>query len=84
MRLGKVIGRVTLSKMIPAFAADGKGKMMAGGKVKSKGYAKGGAKMMKVKKTPLKASSAKTKKMTVAQLKKQAKMLQFGLPSMSV
>ena len=43
--------------------------------MKSKGYAKGGAKMMKVKKTPLKASSAKTKKMTVAQLKKQAKML---------
>tara|TARA_E500000318_G_scaffold74991_1_gene69572 strand:+ start:72 stop:887 length:816 start_codon:yes stop_codon:yes gene_type:complete len=34
-------------KMIPAFAADGKGKMMAGGKVKSKGYAKGG--MMKTK-----------------------------------
>ena len=30
-------------KMIPAFAADGKGKMMGGGKVKSKGYAKGGA-----------------------------------------
>jgi len=34
-------------QMIPAFAADGKGKMMAGGKVKSKGYAKGG--MMKSK-----------------------------------
>ena len=30
-------------KMVPAFAADGKGKMMGGGKVKSKGYAKGGA-----------------------------------------
>ena len=34
-------------KMIPAYAADGKGKMMAGGKVKSKGMAKGG--MMKTK-----------------------------------
>jgi len=34
-------------KMVPEFAADGKGKMMAGGKVKSKGYAKGG--MMKSK-----------------------------------
>ena len=34
-------------KMIPAYAADGKGKMMAGGKVKSKGMAKGG--MMKSK-----------------------------------
>jgi len=29
-------------KMIPAFAADGKGKMMGGGKVKSKGYKAGG------------------------------------------
>ena len=34
-------------KMIPAYAADGKGKMMAGGKVKSKGMARGG--MMKTK-----------------------------------
>ena len=34
-------------KMVPEFAIDGKGKMMAGGKVKSKGYAKGG--MMKTK-----------------------------------
>ena len=34
-------------QMIPAYAADGKGKMMAGGKVKSKGMAKGG--MMKTK-----------------------------------
>ena len=37
-------------KMIPAYAADGKGKMMSGGpvkKMKTKGYAKGG--MMKSK-----------------------------------
>ena len=34
-------------KMVPAYAADGKGKMMTGGKVKSKGMAKGG--MMKTK-----------------------------------
>ena len=34
-------------QMIPAYAADGKGKMMAGGKVKSKGMARGG--MMKTK-----------------------------------
>ena len=30
-------------KMIPAFAADGKGKMAKGGMMKSKGMAKGGA-----------------------------------------
>ena len=34
-------------QMVPAYAADGKGKMMTGGKVKSKGMAKGG--MMKTK-----------------------------------
>ena len=62
--------------------AKGGAKMMKamGGRMMAKGYAKGGTKMkmtkdMKVKKTPIKASTAKTKKMTVAQLKKQAKML---------
>ena len=38
-------------KMIPAFAADGKGKMAKGGMTKKKkGYAKGGAMAMKKKK----------------------------------
>tara|TARA_A100001391_G_scaffold63041_2_gene39243 strand:- start:748 stop:969 length:222 start_codon:yes stop_codon:yes gene_type:complete len=56
--------------------AKGGAKMMKamGGKM-AKGYAKGGTRMMKVKKTPVVASKAKTKKMTVAQLRKQAKML---------
>ena len=61
--------------------AKGGAKMMKamGGKM-AKGYSKGGVKMkmtkdMKVKKTPVRASTAKTKKMTVAQLRKQAKML---------
>ena len=43
--------------------------------MKSKGYAKGGSKMMKVKKTPVKVGTAKVKKMTVAELKKAAKSL---------
>ncbi len=62
--------------------AKGGAKMMKamGGRMMAKGYAKGGTKMkmtkdMKVKKTPVKVSKATTKKMTVAQLKKQAKML---------
>jgi hypothetical protein len=56
--------------------AKGGAKMMKamGGKM-AKGYAKGGTRMMKVKKTPVMAGKAKTKKMTVAQLRKQAKML---------
>ena len=36
-------------KMIPAFAADGKGKMAKGGMMKKKGYAKGGAAKGKAK-----------------------------------
>jgi hypothetical protein len=46
-------------KKIPAFAADGKGKMAKGGMMKKKGYAKGG---MKKKKGYAKGGVSKSKK----------------------
>ena len=65
-------GRMMKSK---GYAKGGAKMMKAMGGKMAKGYSKGGTRMMKVKKTPPKVSGAKTKKMSVAALRKAAKML---------